>query len=111
MGRAVAVAVVELDAVRRGTAEKGGVEQVGATRASRHRDASGRAHPRDHGFSTARHIAGSARDHHADGVEQMPARVVAHLVGECAEAQRANEIDDGAGRPRGGRQLVNGFGV
>ena len=44
MRRAVAVAVVELDAVRGGAAEEGGVEQVGAPRAAGHRDLAGRPH-------------------------------------------------------------------
>ena len=48
MRRAVAVAVVELDAVRGGAAEERGVEQVGAARAAGHR----------HGAGRARHIGG-----------------------------------------------------
>ena len=111
MRRALAVAVVELDAVRRGAAEEGGVEQVGAPRAARHRNAAGRPHRREHGLGAGRDVAARARDHHADGVEQMPPRVMAHLVGERVMAQLADELDDGLGRAGGGLQRVHGFGV
>ena len=97
MRRADAIAVVELDAVRRRAAEERGVEQVVALRAARHRDfAAAGAHAREHFLGIGRDIARRARDHHADGVEQMPPRVVAHFVGEVGVAQAARELDDGA---------------
>jgi len=82
MRRAFGVAIVELDAVRLGAAEKGGVDEVGATRAPRHRDVAGRANGGEHCFGAACDSAAGARDHHADGVEQMPPRIVADLIGK-----------------------------
>ena len=69
-----------------------------------------RAHAREHLLGIGRDIARRARDHHADGVEQMPPRVVAHLVGEIGVAQAAREADDGVGRARG-RMQREGFGL
>ena len=86
------VAVVELDAMRGGAAEKCGVEQVGAPRTARHRNLAGRTHRRDHRLGARRDIAGRARNHHADGVEQMPARIVAHLFGQRVVAQPVDEL-------------------
>ena len=111
MRRAVAVAVVKLDAVRRGAAEERRIEQIGAPRAAGHRHVSGRTHGRHHGLGARRHVAGRARDHHADGVEQMPPRVVAHLLGERVMAQRADEFDDRLRCAGGGMQRVDSFGV
>ena len=71
----------------------------------------GRPHRRQHGLGRVATLAARARDHHADGVEQMPPRVVAHLVGERVIAQLADERDDGLGRAGGGMQRVDGFGV
>ena len=111
MRRAVAVAVVELDAVRRGAAEERGVEQVGAPRAAGHRDFAGRPHRLDDVLGLRRDGAARARDHHADGVEQMPPRVVARVLRQRVVAQRAGELHDLVGRARGGLQGVDGFGV
>ena len=49
-------------------------------------------------------VATRARDHHADGVEQMAPRVVAHLVGEGGVTEFADEFDDGGGRAGGGME-------
>ena len=111
MHRALPVAVVELDAVGGGAAEERRIEQIGAPRAARHRDAAGRAHRREHGLGAACDLAAGARDHHPDGVEQMAAGVVAHLVGERGVAQPADELDDGPGRPGGRMERLQGFGV
>ena len=110
MRRADAIAVVQLDAVRRRTAQEGGIKQVVALRAAGHRDRAAAAHAREHLLGVARDIARRARDHHADGVEQVPPRVVAHLVGEIGVAQAACEADDGGGRT-GGRMQRKGFGL
>ena len=110
MRRADAVAVVELDAVRRRAAEERGVEQVVALGAARHRDRAAAAHAGQHRLGVGRDIARRARDHHADGVEQMPPRVVAHLVGEVGIAQGRSRSHDGAGRARG-RMQRDGFGL
>ena len=111
MHRALPEAVVELDAVRRGAAEERGIEEIGAPRAARHRNAAGRAHRRQHRLGAGRDLAAGARDHDADGVEQMPPRVVADLVGERGVAQSADEIDDRRGRAGGGMERLQGFGV
>ena len=58
-----------------------------------------------------RDIAARAGDHHADGVEQMPPRIVAHLVGERVVAQLADEADDRVGRAGGRMAGVEYFGV
>ena len=50
MHRALAEAVVELDAMGCRAAQEGGIEQIGAAHASRHRDVSVAAHGRHHGF-------------------------------------------------------------
>ena len=109
MRRADAIAVVQLDAVRRGAAEEGGIEQVVALRAARHRNVAAAAHARQHRLGIGGDIARRARDHHADGVEQMPPRVVAHFVVEIGMAQAVREADDGGGRA-GGRMQRVGFG-
>ena len=110
MRRADAIAVVELDAMRRRAAEERRIEQVVSFGASGHRNAAAGAHARQHRLGVGRDIARRARDHHADGVEQMTARVVAHLVGEIGVAQAAREPDDRAGRA-GGRMQRVGFGL
>jgi hypothetical protein len=46
MHGALRESVVELDAVRGGAAEEGGIEEVGAPRAARHRNMAGGAHRR-----------------------------------------------------------------
>jgi hypothetical protein len=66
--------------------------------------------PREHRFRIGRHIARRARDHHADGVEQVPPRVVAHFRVEIGVAQAGREAHDGSGRARGWMQR-DGFGV
>ena len=111
MHRALPEAVVELDAVRRGAAEESGIDEIGAPRAARHRNAAGRAHRRQHRLGAGRDLAAGARDHDADGVEQMPPRVMADLVGERAMAQSADEIDHCRGRAGGGMERLQGFGV
>ena len=119
MHRALPVAVVELDAVGGGAAQKGGVQEIGAPRASRHRHAAGWPHRGQHGLGAGRHIAAGARDHHPDGVHEMPPRVVAHLVAERIIAQPAHEPDQrigcaggAASRPsrKRGRVRVGDFG-
>ena len=102
MRRAVAIAVVELDAMRRRAAEEGGVEQVGAPGAARHRDVPGRPHRGDDGLGLGRDVPSRARDHHADGVEQMPPRVVPRLLGQRVVAQRCRRTDDRVGCAGGG---------
>ncbi len=102
--RALPEAVVEFDAVGGGAAEESGVDEVGSPRAAGHRNAAGRAHRGEHGFGAGGDVAARARDHHADGVEQMAQRVVAHLVGEGGVTEFADEFDDGGGRAGGGME-------
>ncbi len=109
MRRADAIAVVELDAVGRRAAEERRVEQIMAPGAARDRDAAAGADGREHPLGVGRNIAGRARDHHPDGIEQMAAGVVAHLVGEVRVTQPTRERDDCAGRARG-RMQRDGFG-
>ena len=111
MHGAFGVAVVELDAVRGGAAEEGGVDQVGAPRTPGHRDLARRTCRREHRLSLGCDRAACARDHHADGVEQVPARVMAGVLGQRCVAQRADEFDDRVGRARGGMARVKGLGV
>ena len=111
MHRALAEAVIELDAVRRGAAEEGGIDQVGPPRAAGHRDAAGRPHRRQHGLGAGRDLAARTGDHDAHGVEQMPPRVMAHLVGERGMTELVDELDDGLGRADGGMKRLQGFGV
>src|SRR5262249_4284719 len=77
---AVREAVVEFEAGGGGAAEESGVDETGPPRAAGHRNAPRRAHRREHGFGAGRDLAARARDHDADGVEQMAPRVVAHLM-------------------------------
>ena len=79
--------------------------------AARHRNAAGRAHRRQHRLGARRDLAAGARDHHADGVEQVAPGIVARLLGQRAVAQPADESDDGLGRAGGGMQRLQGFGV
>ena len=102
MRRALGVAVVELDAVRRGAAEKGGVDEIGAARAPWHRDLAGRANGGEHGFGAACDRAARARDHHPDGVEQVPARIVTHLVGERGMPQPPTKLTSASVEPAAG---------
>ena len=112
MRRADTIAVVQLDAVRRRAAEERRIEQVVALRPPRHRNACRRrAHVRQHRLGIGRDIARRARDHHADGIEQMTARVVAHLVIEIGMAQTVRELDDRVGRACGGVQRVSFGGM
>ena len=112
MHRALPVAVVELDAVGGGAAEEGGVDEIGAPRAAGHRDAAGRPHRRQHRLGAGRDLAARAGDHHADGVEQVAPRVVAHLVRNARRSASAlTNADDGIGRAGGGMQGLQGFGV
>ena len=87
MHRALPEAVVELDAVGRGAAEERRIDEIGAPRAPRHRNAAGRPHRRQHRLGAGRDLAAGTRDHDADRVEQMPPCVVADLVGERGVAQ------------------------
>src|SRR5262249_3988178 len=111
MPRALPKAVVEFDAGGGGAAEERGVDEIGPPRAAGHRNAAGRAHRREHGLGAGRDVAAGARDHDADGVEQMPPRVVAHLIGKRGVTEFANEFDDGRGRAGGGMERLQGFGV
>jgi hypothetical protein len=111
MQRALAEAVVELDAVGGSTAQERRVDEVGAAGAARHRNAAGRPDGGKHRLGPARDLAAGTGDHHTDGVEEMPPRVVAHLVGQLSEAQPADESDDSIGRSGGGMQRLQGFGV
>src|SRR5262249_6786315 len=55
--------------------------------------------------------AARARDHHADGIEQMAPRVVAHLIGKGGVTEFADEFDDGGSRAGGGMERRQRFGV
>jgi hypothetical protein len=109
MHRTFGVAVVELDAVGGSAAEEGCVEQVGAPRAAGHRHAAGRPHGGEHRLGAGRDFAVGARDHHADGVEQMPAGVVARLLRDRGIGEPAHETRDGVGRPFGRMQRIGGL--
>src|ERR1700722_2654941 len=111
MYRALAVAVVELDAMSRSAAEKGCVQQIGAPRAARHWDAAGLTHRGQHPFSAVRNVASGAANHDADGVEEMPARIMADLGVERAVGQAGDERDAGRRRARRGLQGVDGFSM
>ena len=54
-----------------------------------------------------RDIAAGAGDHHADGVEKMAARVVAHLVGERGVAESCTKPTMRLGRADGRRSVCN----
>ena len=111
MHGALGEAVVERDAVRRGAAVEGGIHEVGAPREARHRNVAGEAHRREHGFGAVRHLAGRARDHDADGIEDMAARIMAHLIGEVGMAQVADEFDERRGRGGLRMKRLERFGV
>jgi len=101
MHRALPVAVIKLYAVGCGTAQECGVEQIGAARATRHRNAPAAAHRRKRSFGARRHIALGAGNHDPHGVEEMPPRIVAHLGIKGVETEPAYEADErrgGAGR-------------
>src|SRR5262249_59887054 len=72
MHRTLAEAVIELDAMGGSAAKKGGIDEVGPPRAAWHRNGAGWARRRQHGFGARGDLARSARDHHPDGIEQMP---------------------------------------
>ena len=55
--------------------------------------------------------AAGAANHHADGVEQMPPRIMADLGVERVVAQRGYERDQRRRGAGGGLQSVDGFGV
>ena len=107
MHRPLPIAVVELDAVGGGAAEKGGVEEVGAPPAARHRNAPLAAHQGKRRLGAARHVAGGACDHHPDGIEQMPPRVMANLGIERPMGQPGHE----RGQRRGGAGTGAGGGA
>src|SRR5262249_48529972 len=86
-------------------------DDIGAPRAAGHRNAAGRARCREHGLGAAGDVAARARDHHADGVEQMAPRVVAHLIGKGGVTEVADEFDDGASRAGGGMERRQRFAV
>src|SRR5215472_4988358 len=111
MHRALPEAVVEFDAVGGGAAEEGGIDDIAAPRAAGHRNAAGRARCRQHGLGAGGDVAARARDHHADGVEQMAPRVVAHLIGKGGVTEFADEFDDGGSRAGGGMERRQRFGV
>ena len=81
MHRPLPKAVVELDPVGGGAGKESGVEQICAPGAARHRNAACRAHRREHRLGAARYLTACAGDHHADGIEQVSPRVMAHLAG------------------------------
>ena len=97
MHRALAIAVVELDAVGGGAAEERGVEEIGASRAPGHRNAAAGAHRCQHRLGAGGHIAAGTRDHDPDRVEEVPPRVMADLVVERVMAQPAHETDQRRG--------------
>ena len=105
------VAVIKLDPVSRCAAQKSGVEQIGAARSARHRDAPASAHRSERGLCMRCHIAGSPADHYTGGVEEMPARVVAHLRIETIKAKPAHELDQRCRSASGALQCVDRFGV
>src|SRR5262245_9581089 len=111
MHGALPEAVVEFDAVGGGAAEEGGVDDIGPARAAGHWNAAGRTRRREHGFGAGRDVAARARDHHADGVEQMAPRVVAHLIGKGGVTEFTDEFDDGGSRAGGGMERRQRFGV
>ena len=111
MHRALAVAVVELDAVGSGAPEEGRVEQVGAARAAGNRDVAGAAHRGERALRAVRDVACGAADHDADGVEEMPPRIMADLGVERAVAQAVDERDERRGRSGRGLQGVDRFGM
>ena len=100
MHRALAIAVVELDAVAGGAAEKGRIEQVGAARAARHRDVAGPAHGGEHPLRAVCDVARGATNHDADGVEEMPPRIMPNLGVERAVTQAVDESDERRRRSR-----------
>jgi hypothetical protein len=85
MRRTVPVTVIELDAVGCGAAEVGRVQEIGSPGAAGHRDLAGGAHCGNYRLGLRCDRAGRARDHHADGVEQVPPCVVACLLGDGVE--------------------------
>src|SRR4029453_11779543 len=56
-------------------------------------------------------LAAGAGDHDTNRVEQMPARIVAHLLAQRGVAQGADEARDGLGGPGGGMANVKRFGM
>ena len=111
MHRALAEAIVELDAVGGGAAEEGGIDEVGAPRAAGHRNTAGRPCRREHRFGAARDVAACAGDHDAHGVEQVAARVVARLIGNGGVAELRDEFDERRGHGRNGMERLQRFGV
>src|SRR5262249_33668975 len=111
MHRALAIAIVELDAVSGSASEKSSVEQVGAPRAARHWNPTGVANGGEDSFGSGCDVAAGAGDHHADGVKQMPACVMADVLGERVVAQVAGEGDQRLGRAGCRLQRMKGFGV
>src|SRR4051812_12291477 len=98
MRRPDAVAVVELDAVRRSAAEERRVEQIVPLGPARHGNLAAAAYASEHLLSVGRDVTRRTRDHHADGVEQVALRIVAHLLIEIGIAQAVCETDNGGGR-------------
>jgi hypothetical protein len=111
MRRAVPVSVIQFDAMRRRAAEECRVEQVGAPDAAGHWDFPCGPHRFDDVLGLRRDGAARARDHHADGVEQVPPRVVPCVLGQRVVAQRTGKTHQRVGCSGGGLQRVDGFGV
>ena len=88
-----------------------GVQEIGAPGPARHRHFACRPYRFDDVLGLRRDAAARARDHHADGVEQMAPRVVAHLVGEGGVTEFTDEFDDGGGCAGGGMERRQRFGV
>ena len=84
---------------------------VGPAWPSRHGNAAGRSYRCKHRLGAAGHLASGAGDHHADRVEQMPPRIMAHLFGQRAMAQLKDETKDGFARPCGRMKRKNCFGM
>src|SRR5262245_35738636 len=81
MHRALAEAVIELDAMRGGAAEEGGIDEVGPPRATRHWNAPGRTRRREHVFGARRNVAARACEHDSGRVVVKPAYLVTRMVG------------------------------
>jgi hypothetical protein len=110
MHRALPVAIVELDAVGSGAAQEGSVQEIGAPRASRHRDAAGGPHRCQHRLGAGRDLAAGACDHHPDRVHEMPLGVVADLFAQLLEVEVAHQLDERFGCSGACRNCVQGFG-
>ena len=105
MHRTLAVAVIKLDAMGGGAAEKRSIQHIVTLCPPRHRDGTARpvAHARKNRGSAARHVAAGAGNHYADSVEEMAPCVVPHLGVERHIGQAADEFHQRRGRAGSGR--------